>query len=126
MKSFLLYLYDECVEDFIKNIDVLENDPALLHKNYPNFFDTKKDASAKMTILAIRKRIRHLIDEGKGLHSSKSKLVEDVCGYLKSGKTVIIDLSLKDNLDANIISTILVRKLFNKIKKCSHLGILLP
>jgi hypothetical protein len=36
--------------------------------------------------------------------------------YLKKGKTVIIDLSLKDNLDASIISTILVRKLFDNNK----------
>jgi DNA helicase HerA-like ATPase len=43
-------------------------------------------------------------------------LVEEVFGYLKQGKTVIIDLSLKDNMDASIISTILVRKLFDNNK----------
>jgi len=44
-------------------------------------------------------------------------LVEDVFSSLKQGKTVIIDLSLKDNMDASIISTILVRKLFDNNKE---------
>jgi uncharacterized protein len=35
----------------------------------------------------------------------------------EAGKTVIIDLSLKDNTDASIISTILVRKLFDNNKQ---------
>jgi hypothetical protein len=43
--------------------------------------------------------------------------VEDVFKYLAQGKTVIIDLSLKDNTDASIISTILVRKLFDNNKE---------
>jgi DNA helicase HerA-like ATPase len=87
-----------------------------LREKYPDFFDAKKDASSRTTIAAIRKRIRHLIDEGKGFHSSKSHLAEEVFEYLKQGKTVVIDLSLKDNADASIISTILVRKLFENNK----------
>jgi hypothetical protein len=43
-------------------------------------------------------------------------LAEEVFEYLKQGKTVVIDLSLKDNTDASIISTILVRKLFENNK----------
>lgn len=125
MKSFLLYLDEEGVNDFIKNIDQYVNDPKKLHADFADFFgelklDTKgmpkDDASARKTLMAIRKRIRHLIDEGKGLHSSKSRLVEDVFEYLKKGKTVILDLSLKDNMDSSIISTILVRKLFDNNK----------
>jgi hypothetical protein len=82
---------------------------------FPDFFDQKKEAtkdafkeevSSRKTVAAIRKRIRHLIDEGS-LHSKTSNLVENVFNYLKQGKTVIIDLSLKDNMDASIISTIL-------------------
>ena len=121
MKSFLLYLDDEGVSDFIPKIDEYVNNPALLHKDYPDFFAPPKkldeeDKSAKKTIAAIRKRIRHLIDEGKGLHSQQSNLIEDIFKYLKQGKTVIVDLSLKDSTDAGIISTILVRKLFEHNK----------
>ena len=50
------------------------------------------------------------------LHSSNSTLVEDVFKFLKHGKTVVIDLSLKDTMDASIISTIFVRKLFENNK----------
>lgn len=121
MKSFLLYLDNEGVTDFIPKIDEYVDNPALLHTNFPDFFAPPKkpgdvDKSARKTIAAIRKRIRHLIDEGKGLHSGKSKLIEDIFKYLKQGKTIIVDLSLKDSTDASIISTILVRKLFEHNK----------
>ena len=123
MKSFLLYLDEEGVGNFIQQIDSYVQNPQNLHKDYPDFFGqmktdkNKEDVSARKTIMAIRKRIRHLIDEGKGLHSNKSELVEKVFAYLKQGKTAIIDLSLKDNMDASIISTILVRKLFDNNKE---------
>jgi hypothetical protein len=117
MKSFLLYLDESEVEDFISNIDTYVRDPQQLHAKYPDFWDTKKEASTRNTIAAIRKRIAYLIDEGKGLHESGSKLIEEVFKYLKQGKTVIIDLSLKDTMDASIISTILVRKLFEHNKR---------
>ena len=54
--------------------------------------------------------------KAKAYTPTSSKLVEQVFDYLKQGKTVIIDLSLKDNMDASIISTILVRKLFDNNK----------
>jgi len=121
MKSFLLYLDEEGVSDFIENIDSFVSDPQKLHTTHPDFFTQlkkdKEDASARKTIMAIRKRVRHLIDEGKGLHSSASQLVEDIFKFLKQGKTIIVDLSLKDNMDASIISTILVRKLFDNNKE---------
>ena len=123
MKSFLLYLDEEGVGDFISKIDQYVANPQQLHQSFPDFFDQKKESSARNTVAAIRKRIRHLIDEGKGLHSASSGLVEDVFEHLKKGKTVIIDLSLKDSFDASVISTILVRKLFdnNKAKFTSDL-----
>ena len=121
MKSFLLYLDEDGVTDFIQRIDSFVANPELLHQNYPDFFGEMKgknaDISARKTIMAVRKRIRHLIDEDKGLHSQSSKLVEDIFEHLRQGKTVIIDLSLKDNMDASIISTILVRKLFDNNKE---------
>jgi glutaredoxin-related protein len=126
MKSFLLYLDEEGASDFIEKIDSYVKEPQNLHKAYPDFFgeaktdskgNAKEDVSARKTVAAIRKRIRHLIDEGKGLHSHESDLVEKVFEYLKHGKTIIVDLSLKDNLDASIISTMLVRKLFDNNKE---------
>jgi DNA helicase HerA-like ATPase len=125
MRSFLLYLDEEGVSNFIGNIDDYVRSPNLLYRDFSDFFgeqkkdkqgNPKEDVSARKTIMAIRKRIRHLIDEGS-LHSGSSKLIEDVFKYLKQGKTVIIDLSLKDNMDASIISTILVRKLFESNKE---------
>ncbi len=117
MKSFLLYLDDNKVSDFIENIDSLVKGPKELYRKYPDFFEQKKEASARTTIAAIRKRISHLIEENKGLHSGSSKMVEEVFEYLKQGKTVVVDLSLKDNYDANVISTILVRELFEHNKR---------
>jgi len=117
MKSFLLYLEDNEVEDFIQNINNYVSNPKELHIKYPDFWDTKKETSARTTIAAIRKRLAYLIDENKGLHLGNSVLIEDVFKYLKQGKTVVIDLSLKDSVDSSIISTILVRKLFENNKR---------
>ncbi len=117
MKSFLLYLEDNEVEDFIQNINNYVSNPKELHIKYPDFWDAKKETSARTTIAAIRKRLAYLIDENKGLHLGNSVLIEDVFKYLKQGKTVVIDLSLKDSVDSSIISTILVRKLFENNKR---------
>ena len=123
MKSFLLYLDEDGVSDFIGQVDNYVNNPSLLHRNFSDFFGEQKknskgqdDVSARKTIAAIRKRIRRFIDEGN-LHSSSSHLIAEVFNYLKQGKTIIIDLSLKDTMDASIISTILVRKLFESNKE---------
>lgn len=117
MKAFLYYLEDTQVEDFFQNINNFVNDPKQLHIKYPDFWDTKKEASTRTTIAAIRKRLSFLIDESKGLHLGSSTLVEDVFEALRQGKTVIIDLSLRDNFDASIISNIFVRKLFENNKR---------
>ncbi|OJJ19786.1 hypothetical protein BI308_21340 [Roseofilum reptotaenium AO1-A] len=122
MKSFLLYLDEDGVSNFVENIDNYVNEPSNLYRDFSLFFgqqkkgNTKEDTSARKTIMAIRKRVRHLIDEGN-LHSKSSNLKNDIFNHLKDGKTVIIDLSLKDNMDAGIISTILVRKLFQHNKE---------
>ena len=71
MKSFLQYLDENDVKDFIENINEYVKEPKKLHEKYPDFWDSKKEASARNTIAAIRKRIAYLIEEGKGLHSSK-------------------------------------------------------
>jgi hypothetical protein len=46
----------------------------------------KEDVSARKTIMAIRKRISRLIDEGKGLHSQNSKMMEGIFEFLVQGK----------------------------------------
>ena len=121
MKSFLLYLDDNQVESFIGNIDSYISNPKKLHADFSDFWTEMKkegdEVSAKKTIAAIKKRIAFLIDETKGLHSSSSTLIEDIFDYLKKGKTVIVDLSLNDNAEASIISTIIVRKLFENNKR---------
>lgn len=126
MKSFLLYLEGEQVEDFFRNINDYANNPVKLNQNFPDFWgEAKADAtkqgkdevSARKTIMAIKKRLSFLIEEGKGLHDSKSTLVEEVFDALQAGKTVIIDLSLRDSFDAGIISNIFVRRLFETNKK---------
>lgn len=117
MKSFLLYLEENEVKDFIKNINTYVAEPQQLHKRFPDFWDMKKEASSRTTVAAIRKRVAYLIEEGKGLHFSSSTLIENVMTYLKQGKTVVIDLSLRDSVDASIISTIVVRKLFEHNKE---------
>jgi Helicase HerA, central domain len=116
MKSFLLYLDESQVENFVKNINSYCDDPKKLHVEFPDFFDTKKEASARNTIMAIRKRIRHFIDEG-GVHSSQSTLIEDTFKALREGKTVVVDLSLRDSVEASIISTMVVRRLFEENKR---------
>lgn len=123
MKSFLLYLDEEGVSNFIGNIDNYVENPSSLYRDFSDFFGAQKitkggkeDVSARKTIAAIRKRIRRFIDEGS-LHSRSSNLIDEVFNYLKQGKTIIIDLSLKDTMDASIISTILVRKLFESNKE---------
>ena len=117
MESFLRYLEENEVKDFINNINTYVKEPQKLHEKFPDFWDKKKEGSSRTTVAAIRKRIAYLIEEGKGLHSSSSKLIEDAMSHLKQGKTVIIDLSLRDSVDASIISTILVRKLFEHNKE---------
>lgn len=126
MKSFLIYL-NEGAGDFMKKIEDYVTDPRKLHTDFPDFWgqakenkegEFKDEAKARPTIMGIRKRIGFLLDEKAGLHSSASKLDEEVCDYLRQGKTVIVDLSMKDSMEASIISTILVRKIF-EINKAS-------
>ena len=80
MKSFLLYLDEEGVGDFIQNIDDYVENPQKLHHDFPDFFNDAevKKVGARKTIAAIRKRISHLIDEGKGVHSPNSDMVEKI------------------------------------------------
>jgi DNA helicase HerA-like ATPase len=133
MKSFLTYLDDTQVGNFLKEINSYSSNPARLHKDFGDFFgDLKKNrhgeeedaVSARKTIQGIKKRIASLIEDGKGIHHDSSTMMEDVFAALKAGKTVVIDLSLKDSYEANVISTIICRKLFsdNKMKYTESAG----
>ena len=117
MKAFLLHLDTENASDFVKNMELYAKNSEELHKKYPDFFSKKKDgtpdASAKRTIMAIRKRVLHVM---RGLHQEDSKMLDDIHKALKEGKTVIVDLSLRDNDGAKIVSTILVREIFENNK----------
>lgn len=50
------------------------------------------------------------------IHDNSSKFIETALKHLKDKKTVIIDLSLKDNQESSLISTVLVKKLFENNK----------
>jgi DNA helicase HerA-like ATPase len=50
------------------------------------------------------------------IHNNSSKLISTTLNHLKKKKTVIIDLSLKDSFESSLISTILVKKLFENNK----------
>ena len=45
MRAFLLFLDEEGVSDFIEKIDGYVANPQDLHRDFPNFFEQKKEAS---------------------------------------------------------------------------------
>lgn len=53
------------------------------------------------------------------VHQQNSNLINECINYLKIGKTVILDMSLKDSTEASIVSTTLVKRLFEN-NKASH------
>lgn len=50
------------------------------------------------------------------IHDNNSTIVDSVLKHLREKRTVIIDLSLKDNIEASLISAVLVKKLFENNK----------
>ena len=118
MKSFLLYLDEEGVGDFIKNIDQYVAKPKSCTKISQTSSVSKRWTHGMPRRMSVLERQSWRSGSVFATSSMKAKactplhpaLVEDVFDHLKQGKTVIIDLSLKDNMDAGIISTILVRQ----------------
>lgn len=53
------------------------------------------------------------------IHENSSNLIEDILKYLQEGRTVIIDMSNKDNSEASIIASTLTKRLFEH-NKTSH------
>lgn len=110
-------------KDFFNNIFNKE-DPkevrAYAYRRFSSYFETKKaetdEPDVKTYLRSMLGGVIRQIKSFKSIHLSNSNLVKDVQNYLKQGKTVIIDLSLQDSTDASMISTIIVRKLFENNK----------
>ncbi len=92
----------------------------------PYFQDAKKKANndnpeanvsqaSKAMLGAIIRQIKALTT----VHQQNSNLIDECIKHLKNGKTVIMDMSLKDSTEASIISTTLVKRLFEN-NKASH------
>jgi hypothetical protein len=55
MKSFLIYLEDNEVKDFIKNINEYVQEPKKLHEKYPDFWEQKKEARQGLLLQELEK-----------------------------------------------------------------------
>jgi len=107
-----------------------ESDPSKLRQyaytKFASYFEsakkkTKEDtASEELDVSTANKSmLGAVVRQIKGfssIHDNSSNIVETVLKYLREGRTVIIDLSLKDNIEASLISTVLVKKLFENNK----------
>jgi len=110
-------------KDFLDKV-FNESDPKeirhMAYRAFSSYFETKKteteNPEVKQHLQAMLGAVIRQIKSFISIHDKSSQLVESVLKQLKQGKTVIIDLSLKDSVDASIISTILVRKLFEHNK----------
>ena len=107
-----------------------ESDPSKLrqfaYQKFASYFEsakkkTKDDtASEELDVSTANKSmLGAVVRQIKGfssIHDNSSNIVETVLKHLREGRTVIIDLSLKDNIEASLISTVLVKKLFENNK----------
>lgn len=88
------------------NIDINSNE-------YYNLLEPTVKQTSKSILGALARQIKSLIS----VHKPGSSLITKCINELKNGKTVILDMSLKDNTEASIISTTLVKRLFENNKK---------
>ena len=132
-RNFLEYLdslqNQNDVRDFLSKI-FNEPDPKevrkFAHQKFSSYLESEKKKAKDGTTSeeldvsqANKSMLGGVIRQIKGyasIHDNASTLVETVLKHLKNKKTVIIDLSLKDNLEASLISTVLVKKLFENNK----------
>lgn len=130
-RNFLEYLSslpDQSVvqEFFGKIFD--ESDPTKIRQfaymKFSKYFQDKKKKGAEDDIeanvsQASRSMLGGVIRQIRGytsIHKKGSDFVSTVLKYLSQNKTVIIDFSLLDNNEASLISTILVKRLFEHNK----------
>lgn len=127
-QTFLNFLASEGepdkVKEFIGNIvnNNLDNTAlrAYAYRNFSSYFknDDNKDMSHqnKTMLYGVIRQIKSL----SGLHDNSSTIVNDVLFFLKEGKTVIIDMSSKDNQETSIISSTITKRLLEH-NKASHI-----
>lgn len=132
-RTFLEYLdslpEQREVKEFIGKI-VNNNDPTgirqFAYRKFSAYFSEAKKKKTEDTDLetnvsqATKSMLGALIRQIRSftsVHSSGSTLINTCIEGLKNGKTVILDMSLKDNTEASIISTTLVKRLFENNKK---------
>ncbi|MDR0572878.1 MAG: ATP-binding protein [Tannerella sp.] len=132
-RNFLEYLDSLPNQDDVHNfLSKIFNEPdpkevrAFAHQKFSSYLESKKKENKDGTQengLSISQENRAMlggvirqIKSYASIHDNSSKLVTTILNYLKNKKTVIIDLSLKDNFESSLISTILVKKLFENNK----------
>lgn len=107
-----------------------ESDPSKLRQfaytKFASYFESAKakskedvDSDKLDTSTANKSMLGAVIRQIKGfasIHDNPSNIIETVLKHLIQKRTVIIDLSLKDNVEASLISTVLVKKLFENNK----------
>jgi DNA helicase HerA-like ATPase len=131
-RTFLEYLESlpeqKEVKEFISKI-VNNADPTKIRQfaytKFSNYFSEAKNKkndddleanvsqASKSMLGALIRQIRSF----SSVHNQNSLLIEICIKELKNGKTIILDMSLKDNTEASIISTTLVKRLFEKNKQ---------
>jgi DNA helicase HerA-like ATPase len=132
-RNFLEYLdsllNQDDVKTFLSKI-FSENDPKevrkFAHQKFSSYLESEKkkgkdgQPGEELDVSQANKSmlggVIRQIKSFAGIHDDSSNLVSTALKHLQSKKTVIIDLSLKDNLEASLISTILVKKLFENNK----------
>ena len=131
-RNFLIYIdsvpNQEDVKTFISLI-FKESDPSQIRKfayqKFASFFQEKNakgksdedlEASVSQASKSMLGAVIRLIRSYGSIHSSGSDFVSSVLKNLSDKKTVIIDFSLLDNNEASLISTVLVKRLFEHNK----------
>ncbi|MDE0471890.1 MAG: ATP-binding protein [Ekhidna sp.] len=105
-----------------------ESDPTVIrefaYKNFSKYFQEKKKQGVEDDIeanvsQASKSMLGGVIRQIRGytsIHKKGSDFVSSVLKYLSQNKTVIVDFSLLDNNEASLISTVLVKRLFEHNK----------
>jgi len=135
-KTFLNYLdslptgNEQDVQEFISKILTPTDSKAaraFAYRKFSSFFEAKVEkagddddaleATVKQETKSMLGGVIRQIRSFSSIHDPRSDLVEKVLEHLSAKKTVVIDLSLKDNQDASLIATALVRRLFSDNKQ---------
>lgn len=137
-KTFLNYLSSlNEQEDVMRFIGMIVDDSdyteirRFAYQKFSSYFSEAKKKSSngsssdepemsqanKSMLGGVVRKIRAL----SSMHETSSNLVEDVLKYLKEGKTVILDMSNKDNTETSIVSSTITKRLLER-NKASHIN----